>query len=589
MVSFTGRNENEQSQDLSPISRYLRTESPGDLFVSLADRYHGSINSPAPGPPIDVLERDFAKAGIPGLPTLYEEQPFVGLRDQITINPRPRYVGSILNCAINPSTLRETRLPIHIDRTRAGSVRSITRLTPSIFSCIRKVLSSKPSFASGVIAAIHQLPSRERDPLVEHDATDNTDYADGSSTGTSRSYQKDSKRRRTSRNISNKSRGKEPPDDDEVGGGGRDGDGASSSSTQGCSQNEGHRWICPYCLAYPEVYWIPHLSDCSPGNMVDPNEWRSHLETHHSPDAMVRHLKKNKGLDGNQIGKFYMDRGTLDAVLWQINTYNKRRPRGPEKNKYWTDLFIKVWYMIFPKDKFPDFNEPLSAFHCEDMNLGDRLASQAEILLGAMYDTKADEAIKSGSPNVLPTAAEAKEYMAKAIAIMLLNEPAATGPTQWLARASPEAMDKAGQQYGARPVPGSMADSFNENPPLNDNAPAVNPAVADTSHLVPNAGRLWPIQLFPNGTWVELLPCNSTYTQEACLSLSPNWYVARTCPAPSPLASMMSPLFGSPFYAAQPDPTQQVNWDPSIQSESHDVSLQAIEGGPPAPQDFTLL
>jgi hypothetical protein len=47
-------------------------DSPGDVFVSLANGYYDSVSNQSAAPPIDELERDFEKAGIPGLPTLYE-------------------------------------------------------------------------------------------------------------------------------------------------------------------------------------------------------------------------------------------------------------------------------------------------------------------------------------------------------------------------------------------------------------------------------------------------------------------------------------------------------------------------------------
>ncbi|RBR06032.1 uncharacterized protein FIESC28_11210 [Fusarium coffeatum] len=583
--------EHEQPLNLSPFWKCMWADSPGDFYVSLANEYYDGVSSQSAAPPLVELERDFEKAGIPGLPTLYEEQPFVGLRDEITITQRSRYVGTTRGSATKSSTLPETCFPLHTDRTRAASERSISHLPPSIFACIRKVLSSNPSFASGVISAIHRLPSYKRDVLIDHDATDNTDCPDGSSTGTSRSFEKDPKRRRTARNNSKKGRGKEPPDGDGVGGddgdgnGRNGGDGASSSSTKGSNEDKGRRWICPYHLAYPEVYWIPHLKDCSPGNMVDPNEWRKHLNTHHSPEAKTKHLAKNKGLDANMIAKFYMNDATLKAVLQEISSHTKR-PRGDDRNKYRTDVFVKVWNMIFPKDKFPDFNEPLSAFHCEDMNLGDRLAKQAETLLDAMYDTKAVEALNSGAPNLLPTATETKEYMAKAIAIVLLNEPAATGPTQWLARASSQAVKVAGREYSTGSASTSMTTSFDEVPRAGE--PAVNPTVSDRSHPVPGTGHLWPIQLFPNGTWTEVLPCNSTFTQEAYLTLSPN--ATRPGPGLSNAAPMMSPAFGNAFYNTlqTPVPTQQASWDPSIHSGSQDVSLQEIEGGAAVSQEFGI-
>ena len=47
-------------------------DSPGDFFLSLANGHYDSVSNGSVAPPIDELERDFEKAGIPGLPTLYE-------------------------------------------------------------------------------------------------------------------------------------------------------------------------------------------------------------------------------------------------------------------------------------------------------------------------------------------------------------------------------------------------------------------------------------------------------------------------------------------------------------------------------------
>lgn len=47
-------------------------DSPGDFFLSLANGNYDPASNESVAPPIDELERDFEKAGIPGLPTLYE-------------------------------------------------------------------------------------------------------------------------------------------------------------------------------------------------------------------------------------------------------------------------------------------------------------------------------------------------------------------------------------------------------------------------------------------------------------------------------------------------------------------------------------
>ena len=47
-------------------------DSPGDFFLSVANGNYDAVGNESVAPPIDELERDFEKAGIPGLPTLCE-------------------------------------------------------------------------------------------------------------------------------------------------------------------------------------------------------------------------------------------------------------------------------------------------------------------------------------------------------------------------------------------------------------------------------------------------------------------------------------------------------------------------------------
>ena len=47
-------------------------DSLGDFCVSLANEYYDGVSNQSAAPPLAELERDFEKAGIPGLPTLYE-------------------------------------------------------------------------------------------------------------------------------------------------------------------------------------------------------------------------------------------------------------------------------------------------------------------------------------------------------------------------------------------------------------------------------------------------------------------------------------------------------------------------------------
>ncbi|KAH7191781.1 uncharacterized protein B0J16DRAFT_331762 [Fusarium flagelliforme] len=561
--------------------------------------------------------------GKAGDPARYNGQPSVGFYDEAAITPRsgPSPTRNLETEHIRSSAVRrkpEIRRQPNADRQEnseegavdasitprpsttadTASERMLPHRDPPIFASVRQVLSCNPPFASAVVSAIKRLPPSNRAILIGHNEIDATDCADGSSPDPSRSCERDAKRLKVSddnpkhgdegcpgnnKNLKGNDKDGEGGNDGDEGNGG---DGPPSSSNKGGSQKKKGRWICPYHLAYPELYWIPHFKDCSPGNMVDPNEWRTHLGRHHSPEAKGKHLKKNKGLDADRIEKFYMAQETLDTVLQEIKSHSER-PRGNHRDKYRTDLFIKVWCMIFPKDKFPHFKEPLSAFHCAGEDVGEHLTHQAGILLGTLYDAKADEALKSGALPILPTAAETREFMSQAIAIALLNSPIATGPTQWLARARPEEVEAAGQNYMDRSVPSLMTIfSSDEDLTPNDKGLVTHPTTYNTSHPAPSAGRLWPVQLFPNGTWLELLPSNSNHRQEAYLSLPPEWYLANTRPIPS----MRAPVMHSPFYTDLPPttPSQQGNWAPPIEPAREGVSLQAIQRGPIAPEEFNF-
>ncbi|CAG7557838.1 unnamed protein product [Fusarium equiseti] len=488
---------------------------------------------------------------------------------------------------------------------------------PPIYDSVRQVLSAEPTFAESVILAIERLPPNKRDSLVDRDETTNTDGNVGPLSEPLDEGDRPSKRSRTDncsnvdhgdgpsggggtgegipevRNTSNQGTGRKEDDDEGSDDKGRGGNRSPSLSKER-NENKKRRWICPFELAYPEIHRIPHFSHCSSGNMTEKHLWKSHFNTHHSPMAKLGDPESDRN------ARFYMDQGQLYAVLHKISSH-KGRPRGIDQwNKHCTDLFLKVWYTIFPKDPFPHLKKPLSAFHPEDgetCNLGQRLASQAGILVGAMYDAKAHEAMTTGviasKDDYQLSAGENVELISNAIAIALLNSPAATGATHWLAHASPDMIRSAGRESSDGSLSQSMAFPLEEEAAAGPSAPpllAVLPGAAHQAFDSTKDSQMVPIPLFPGGTLLEIQPYNSTNTQRAYLTVPSNWYVASTRPAPNMAPPLLDPVFGPPFDITPPDTVSphQLNWNTNDPPASECVSLHAVEGGSSAQQDFSV-
>ena len=156
---------------------------------------------------------------------------------------------------------------------------SITRRDPSIFDSIRQVLSTDPSFAEAVISKIQCLPPDKRAILIDDDTTDNTECTDGSSSQSSSSSGPPPKKHRPN-TSSNKHRGGKRPagddvpgDDGDVGDGNRGGGKGKSPSSEKSDKSK-RRWICPFDLAYPDMWRNDGFNFCSPGNMTERYQWR---------------------------------------------------------------------------------------------------------------------------------------------------------------------------------------------------------------------------------------------------------------------------------------------------------------------------
>ncbi|CAJ0548659.1 Ff.00g022720.m01.CDS01 [Fusarium sp. VM40] len=433
------------------------------------------------------------------------------------------------------------------------------RDNPPLYASIRRVLISDSSFAERIIAAIKQLPIDKRQCLVGYDA----ECVDGSSSGPSKSGDRPSKRRRTgdkskqngSSSRANGNGGTGGADNDKAndnegegegdGDGDGDGDGTSSSDTIP-NQDEKCGWICPFFLAYPGIVKIGRFSNCLSANMTERYMWKSHLLTHHSQGERGVDLKAEK------YAKFFMTSEKLDTVIEKIDAHNER-PRDKEKRKKsLMALFIGVWDTIFPPNEFPDMKRPLSQFHfneAECADLGQHLANRVETLVEVMYGAKAEATVPQSdcqSDNM-------KEIISKAIAVILLNSPAATGATQWLARASTDAVEAAGRQHRDNHVfrPTTLqCDEQAEPKNAETFASPEIPTVPQTPHIAPagpDPTYTLPVTLFPNGTQVELVLGNGSQiqsnTQRVYLEVSSPFYVAsmRQVPfQPSPIGTAMT-------------------------------------------------
>ncbi|KAF4964054.1 hypothetical protein FSARC_8003 [Fusarium sarcochroum] len=467
--------------------------------------------------------------------------------------------------------------PRYASATPATSKRPARQPELSMFTSIRQVLSSNLSFAEKVISAVSQLPHDKRNLLFESE----TECVDGSSSRPSRSPERPFKKRRTSGNSSNRTGsgggGNGNGNGDPPGGRGGAGDGSGNGDGDGVGRggSEGgdgtphdtkrnkdkqRRWICPYYLAYPEIYGITLFSNCSPGNMTEVHLWRSHLNKYHSPKA------RDADPNAEENAMFYMDPDQWDDVKRKIESYKGRPRLLPMWISYWKALFIDVWRIIFPRERFSHFKEPDYPFHFnrdEIANLGQHLGQKTEILVGSLWDTLADEAVKD-KPSVSkddyrPTAKELKGIISDAIAIVLRESPAATGATQRLARASDQTLKAAGGQYEDDSKPQSKADvalPYDVPAGPDDDGPSTPSrsvtAPGTPSHMPsgPNAVQEAPpdllmsgtfsVPLFPGGTQVVLSPVNPSQIDDQVgqLTLPPTFYPASISPIPWQLSSM---------------------------------------------------
>ncbi|KAM0351289.1 hypothetical protein ACHAO7_008869 [Fusarium culmorum] len=358
---------------------------------------------------------------------------------------------------------------------------------PPIFSVIRQVLAHDPLYAEDVISGIRNLPTNRRSILILHE----DECIDGPSSKPQKTSNKPSKKRQRSKDNSTAgdgTGGNQQGDGEGAGGAGQDGadetgDGESNGNSppkkkrsKERNQDKIRRWICPYRLAYPEIHDNRDFSYCS-ANMTAVHKWRNHLFDHHSQEA------KSKDTDGEAHARFYMSNDQKDSVEETVAEYGERRPRPtPEWLTHCKDLFIDVWLILFPKDQFPHFNEPLSpcgfpvalhprprlarslgktyadllAVYADDDEIPDLcqyLVEKVGILVEPLLQARAEQAVRdkaiTSTTDFLLSAEGMKAVMSETIAIALRSSPAATGATQWAVRATSEMLQNAvGQKRG---------------------------------------------------------------------------------------------------------------------------------------------
>ncbi|VTO85151.1 unnamed protein product [Fusarium graminearum] len=332
---------------------------------------------------------------------------------------------------------------------------------PPIFSVIRQVLAHDPLYAEDVISGIRNLPANRRSILILHE----DECIDGPSSKPHKASNKSSKKRQRSKDNSTAGDGTggDQQGDGEGAGGAREdgadetGDGESNGNSppkkkrsKERNQDKIRRWICPYRLAYPEIHDNRDFSYCS-ANMTAVHKWRNHLFDHHSQEA------KSKDTDGEAHARFYMSNDQKDSVEKKVAESGEHRPRPtPDWLTHCKNLFIDVWLILFPKDQFPHFNEPLSPFYADDDEIPDLcqyLVQKVGILVEPLLQARAEQAVRdkaiASTTDFVLSAEGMKAVMSETIAIALRSSPAATGATQWAVRATSEMLQNAaGQSRG---------------------------------------------------------------------------------------------------------------------------------------------
>jgi hypothetical protein len=196
--------------------------------------------------------------------------------------------------------------------------------------------------------------------------------------------------------------------------------------------------------------------------------------------------------------------------------------------------------------------------------------------------------------------------MSKALAVVLLNSPAATGASQWLAHAPLDTIEAAGRQHRDSSVSRSLRNRFDEQAVPNGDTPVIPP----TPTIVPEMPQLThggsatmdtlPVPLLSSGTLLELKPRDESSPQgstgNAYLSLPSTHYIASTRPVSLPHWSMGTvPMMNQTPYNPSFATLSATDFMPGIGGQlatpvvgGQNSSMQTTQSRPIAPDDWNL-
>jgi hypothetical protein len=146
----------------------------------------------------------------------------------------------------------------------------------------------------------------------------------------------------------------------------------------------------------------------------------------------------------------------------------------------------------------------------ETQNLAQYLLDKADILVNIMFEAKADEALRTGAADYLPSAPETKAILSASMAVILHNSPAATGATHWLAHAPDDAVRTAGRDYVAhaarRAATTPSEERVEEGAETETHGPFAQPTTEpETPPLVPQV-PIMSVPIYPSGTHFQAVP-----------------------------------------------------------------------------------
>ncbi|OTA66785.1 hypothetical protein K449DRAFT_240231 [Hypoxylon sp. EC38] len=320
---------------------------------------------------------------------------------------------------------------------------------------------------------------------------------------------------------------------------------------------------------------IAKFKSCRPpGSLNNRSLWKDHLKEYHSPEARLSNPVAEHKL-------FYMDDRQWRAVQDRIAHYTHRPRPYDEWFEVQKRCFLEVWRILFPKERYPSLNEPLSPFHLDSSSVAN-LGSRIGILLDTIRKARAERAVSAGSirttQDFQPTDAQHMEMMVQAVAIAINMSPSAS---QWVANVSPEGLQAAVADYDQTTL---RAEDINSEAVTSITSP--KPAIHPNSESTPSDNSTdpttavipTPILLYPGGTQICLQVSpnqNAELNQQQAFmtaTLPPGYFIndirqSDMSSAPnvaSDLSGLSAPSGASMFgFPAEPGPSHQFT-NPSI-------------------------